>query len=78
MALSLLRVACLLMNIFFVPPFLLCHFYLPHDFLLHFATSWTTNQRVSLYRVRFPPGESESTVDNLNEGDDVEVSKVFS
>lgn len=35
--------------------------------------NWTTNQRVSLYRVRFPPGESESTVDNLNEGDDVEV-----
>lgn len=34
---------------------------------------WTTNQRVGLYSVRFPPAEGESTVDDLKEGDDVEV-----
>merc|ERR1719193_1753281 len=35
--------------------------------------NWSTHQRVPLGCIRFPPDESESTVDDLKEGDDVEV-----
>ena len=70
-----------ILNLFVVPwpsAWVCSAFAFPASFIMSFILTFicfscSLTERVSLQRVRFPPPEADGTVDDLKEGDDVEV-----